>query len=485
MNVIISYLKDSKPEMRLLICLMLILVSYQFSFFGINKNVATVLDEFAESATNILNTTGYIQLYDVSKQVKILFTSPLVTLYNIEIMDIRTSGPLPSSQLAFSTSGDKATIQLIKGSNFGLKAKVSLKWKYVVGGMMIYQGSYTADLSTVSPSLVFTLTNNSNVFAGDIKFGFNLTNEIVSGFGAANMVKQVVNQMFFELLASPLVAELNRYNDIMMNAVIFNYFYRSILIGYVTDKKEPVYLKNYFAKFIILTFNNSNYITFDYDSAVYFAIRHEEYPIKGNFTPIDSYNNSISLYYGFKGLSDFLEQMTFRINAAGTVYPANQTKVLGFPITTRILSTYYPKLSEDFPVSENTIIITQMKGGKQGVYNNRFNWSFVLESNPKKEVFNIENLQWSTDLDVAFDKKTGQTVNIALSKFRFTKLEMKSPKMPKYMENQFMSLLQPLSRSESSSFSFPMHVVDEKMKWAFVDQKVSEEGDLTLYFKRN
>jgi hypothetical protein len=471
--------------MKFILCILLILSvsGLEYTFFGINKAVPTILDEFALSATNILSTIGYIQLYDVSDHAKIFFTDPLVTLSSIEILNITATGPITASQLAYVLNGAQGSIQLNKNSPFGLKAKVALKWKYVVAEMMVYQGMYTADLSTQNPSMVFSFVNNSNFFLGNIDFGYTLSNSAVTGFGALTMVKNAVEAIFNKFLVKPLNVEMNRYNDVIMNAIIYNSYYRSILFGYLPKDKEPVYIKNVFNKFYLVS---QNYLSFAFNSSIYFALAHLEFPLSSPFQPVDTLDKNISLYFGADGMKQMLYNIGNYVSPNATLTPDMQTAILGFPLTTGILSQYYPKLAEQYPTSEKIVIRTYLKKyKKQGVYEASYWSEMALNSDPKTVLFHVESLKWTSKFEFKTNETNHYILISYLDQFRFTKIDITNPKLPAYISSQLMALLQPIAHYPNYNASIPLYIVDkDTMNWAYVDFATSATGDATIYFNK-
>lgn len=454
----------------------------QYNFFGVTKSAATILREFADSVTYILNTTGYIQCYDVTKVVKIFFTSPTVTLSNIEVMGIKVTSPLAASQLVYSANNDKASIVLNSTStSFGLKAKISLKWTYTVLNWMIYRGGYTADLDAVSPTILFSFLNNSPTSTGKIGFSWKLSNAQVSGFGAVDMVKTVIGDMFNQLLAPVLNDELNRYNDIIVSSFIYNYFYRSIPIPSYAINKEPTFLKNVFSKFILINKNSSNFLSFAYNSSIYYAIEHTEVPIIVPFTPNDDLNKPISIYIGVDGFKQIPNQVHAKGISNYTWTSDNLTKVFGYPVNIGVLSRYIPKLAEDYSSTEKLGLRFAWKSNKKGSYSSDWKFVFYLERDPKTIVLDIENLSWcsTSKIDMKPEDNTNKTVNFKLSGFNFQNIAVKSPKMPKYQQMQLQNLLQPISRF-NLEWAYPLKVVGDNMNWVF--SGIDNSGDATLYY---
>lgn len=471
--------------MKFLLCLLFIFSVFgaEYGFFGITKPAATILGEFAHAVTHILNTTGYIQCYDVTKVVKIFFTSPTVTLSNIEIMGIKVTNPLTASQLLYSVNGADASIKL-NSASLGLKAKISLRWTYTVLNWMIYRGGFTADLDAGSPSLLFTFKNNTAISAGKILFSWVLSNAQVTGFGAVDMVKTVIGDMFRDSLAPVLNEELNRYNDIIVSSFIYSYFYRSIPLPIMNPSKEPVYLRNVFNKFIFLSKNTSNFLSFAFNSSIYYAIQHVDVPINHPFQPIDELGNNTALYIGAEAIKQIPNQLNQNFNTTSIITSDNLTKILGYPVTIATLAKFYPKLTDDYASTEKLMLTCTLTKKKQGIFNTQFKCAFKLENNPKITIFDIERIQFTSQLDIVMkpEDKANKTINLKLSQFRYTELIMKTPKLPKYIEKQIETMLQPLATYAAKEYCFPIQIVGANMNWVFVNIQYNENGDATLYY---
>ena len=472
--------------MKFFLCLLLIFSVFgaEYGFFGITKPAATILREFAESVTYVMNTTGYIQCYDVTKVVPIFFTSPTVTLSNIEIMGIKVTKPLTAAQLLYSVNGADASIKL-NSASFGLKAKISLRWTYTVLNWMIYRGGFTADLDAESPTLLFSFKDNTAISTGKIGFTWRLSNAQVFGFGAVDMVKAVIGDMFKESLAPVLNDELNRYNDIIVSSFIYNYFYRNIPLPPLNPAKEPVYLRNVFSKFIFLSKNNSNYLSFAFNSSFYYAIQHVEVPINYPFKPNDELGNNTALYIGIEGIKQIPNQIYEQSKFNITLNSTNLIKIFGYPVTIGVLSKFYPKLTDDYSSDEKLIFTCNYTKNKKGILNVPFSCAFKLENNPSITIFDIEKIQLTTQLEILMkpEDSTKKTINVRMSQPRYTELRMKSPKLPKYIEKQIENLLQPISRSNGVERNIPIQIVGANMNWEFVNIVSTENGDATLYYR--
>ena len=448
------------------------------------KSSAAVLTEFAASLNRIVGAIGYIQCYDIADKKYIPPVTADVTLSNIEIKTLKISKALTPEQLNYTIQASTAVIQASsKGLTLAMEAGLSLKWTYKVMGATIYSGTYTAQLLTDRPALLFTLFNMTEKSTGALGFTWLLKGGEVKGFGASSYIKDQLEETLQAKLFRVLNEELNRYNDIIVNALIYNYFYRQIPLPFTQVFNDVVTLKNLFHHFYV----SPNYVTFHYLSSLYLAINHTEIALTPEFAPIDTHDSPISLYLGLDSMKQIFDLLVEKSPMKKFVItPEDQKKVLKYPLTVGVLSSFYPRFSEEYEPSSliniNCALKPRLPSATKSLI---YSCQFVLVKDPNAVLLDLSELVYTMDIAMAHNPAdtANKTVMVKQTNPRFTKLAIRSPLIPHYLQVQLLSFLQPLSKVGGTEFSFSFPIVGPQSNWVSLGVMYNDYGDATFNYR--
>jgi hypothetical protein len=459
-------------------------VGVKLGTFGMRKSAATVLKEFAGAVNRILGAIGYIQFYDITDKKPIAPVTADVTLSNIEIMGLKISKEATPDQLNYTLQAASAVIQpSIKGLILAMEGKLSFKWSYKVMGATIYSGDYSARLGTERPALTFTLQNASDKSTGSVGFSWLLIGGEVKGFGASSYIQGQLEEIVKAKLFRVVNEELNRYNDIIVSSMVYNYFYRLIPLPFDKMFNEPVYLKNVFAMFNV----GPTDLTFLFQSALYFAIQHVEIALKGLADANDDATSPISLYLGMDSMKQIFDVLMDKSPMKSFVItPEDQQKLLGHSLTVGVLSSFYPRFSEEYEAGSLINIKCAMKpSALSGTKSVAYACQFVLQSDPNVILIDLSELVYTTNVNMVMNEadKTNKTVMVKHSSPRFTKMAVRSPLLPQYLQVQFLRFMQPLALFGGKEFGFSFPIVGPQSNWVFVGLLENSNGDATLTYR--
>jgi len=455
-----------------------------YNAIGVAKESSVILSEFSESVNKIIGSVGYIQFYDVSEQLNMIFAKPLVTLSGIEMIGLKVKTPLKADQLTYTATATNAVIKVGANPTFALEAEMSLKWSYKVAGAVIYHGTYKAKLQTEKPQLTFNFLDASSKVTADIIFGWKLSSPVITGFGSHEYLAGVISQVIANKLYPVFHEELNRYNDIIVSSMIYNYYYRAIPLPIENDLKEQLIMKNVFKNFYLLNIESKDYLGFAFTSSVYYPIQHMDQPFNGSFVPVESAKGSIMVYLGSAQVEEVFDIMvkTYAMKTF-VLTPKDQKKLMGYEITIGTLTQFHPKLAEDFESNElvDLSFTAHDLAGSPKKY--EFGCKFLLHKNPSQVLFDIEKLEWASNfyVNAKSEEPTNHDAGFGLNSFKFSSIQIRQPKLPVYVTKQFLSFLQPLANF-ASPMDFAIRVVGDHMDWQYVSSEHSATGDLTLYY---
>ena len=452
--------------------------------FGMAKSSSAVLNEFSASVNRIVGAVGYIQCYDITDKKPIAPVTADVTLSNIEISGLKIATEVTPEQLNFTTSGINVVIlPSTQGLKLALKAAITLSWSYKVMGATIYRGTYSAQLLTERPTLLFTLFGGKDTSAGLLGFGWILKNGVVTGFGATSYIQSQLEDIMKAKLFSVLNEELNRYNDIIVSAMVYNYFYRHIKLPFEQAFNETVTIKNVFTQF---NASPKNYLTFVYNSSLYFAIQHKELPLVGSFEPIEESISPISLYLSMDSMKQLGDVLMSKSPVRSFIIgPEDQKKFYEEPINVRNLASFYPKFTDEYEArAEIDINCTVKNTMLSATKSTSYACKFVLHSDPKTVLIDISALEWTTNISIGISKTdlNNRTVAITQDRPRFSSITIQSPAMPRYVQAQFLSYLQPLSAFAGKEFILPFPFVNPQLSWKYNRTSRTPNGDATFSY---
>ena len=453
--------------------------------FGITKPSSVVVKELAEAVNRILGNVGYIQFYDVVKKVDVFPIHPEVTLSGIEMSGVNFTTKLDPAQLAYTVDGATA---FIKGNalSWAVSADLSMKWSYKVGGAVIYRGTYTAKLKTSGPLIEFNFTDGTTKTGGKINFNWILENPSVKGFGAYEMVIGHINGLLKELLFPRFNEEMNRYNDVIVASIVYNQHYRDLQIPLPDTFKDKASIKNTLSKIILLHAAGTEHMTFVFSSAIYFAIEHKEYPFDGSFEIAeDLTSDKIVLYFGINQMSQLFEKVkSALVPKAFVITPEIQENLLHYKLNIAWLSTFYPKLSEEYNPDELIELACSAVDTAEATKEYTFNCRFVLSKDHSTVVFDIATLKWELSFSLAptTNDPTNKGLKFALKGNKFTNIAISKPLVPIYVAKQLMSMMQPLAKYEEYSKSFTVQIVGKDSNWNFDNAAYNDKGDLTISY---
>ncbi len=464
----------------LAVCGLALIAASEYNAFGITKSAAVLSGELAESINKIIGSIGYIQFYDVSEHIKIFPVSPEVTLSSIEMSNLKIATPVTAAQLAYTATDAAATIKGT-GLTFGMTADLSLKWTYKVGGAVIYRGTYTAKLKTEKPEIEFSFTHNSDKSTGKIGFGWLLVDPSIKGFGAYGVVLDSINKIIQSKLYPVFGEELNRYNDIIVSAMVYSYYYRSIPLVMPKDFTDKLSIKNVLKKFLV----HQTHLSFAFTSSLYYAIQHVEVPFNGTFEPTDDFSKNITLYFGAKQIDELFELVRKAFSTKSFVIPPEkQQELFGYEVTVGSLAAFHSKLAEEYNPDEHMDFMCDILD-LPAAYAKKFTLKckFVLHKDPATVVLDIEKLEWASSLlMVPQNEQPNKYMNIRLGAFRFADIKIKEPVVPAYVAKQILMFLQPLAKFAENGSGYPVQIVGNDMKWAFESAVQNEAGDATFSF---
>jgi len=475
--------------MKFISCIIFLLelsfvLGIEFNAFGLTKSSDILKVELAEAVNKIIGSIGYIQFYDVSEQIHVFPINPIVTLSNIEMSGLKFVNHLDASQIEYTATESAATIKG-KALTISMDAKFSCKWTYKIGGSTMYSGTYTATLGTEKPEIEFMFVNDKPTSVGKIGFGWKITASEVKGFGAFAMVKNTVNDIVKNKLFSIFNTEINRYNDIVVNSMIYNYFFRNMPLLVPTKMTDKLSLKNVFTKFLVSNDEKHDSLHFVYNSSIYYAIGHYEVPFNGSFD--SSYTKSgITMHLGVRQLDDLFELL--RKNASEThfvIKPEDQVKLFGYALSVNSLVPFYPRLGEEYDPELTIDFSCDMMDSLSYHKKYMVDCKFVLHDDPNEVLFVIEGLEWGCNRKLEPIQDTEKTwLEMKLTDFRFENLKVKNPIMPTYVQKQLLSFLQPMAKFPENSM-YPVPLLGNGLTWKLEESKTNDNGDIAIIFSKH
>lgn len=467
--------------MKFVVCILAICcfgISYgvQYNTFGMRKSVKVVLKEFAESFNKIIGSIGYIQFYDVSKPVNIMPITADLTLSSIEMSNLKIAKPLADKDLTYAYADAKATIKTAAKLDLALAADFNLKWSYKYDGSVVYSGTYSAKLATTAASATFELMNETPQSTGKITFTWGINSPIIKGFGANDQMLTHIKDLIIEKLYPVFQEELNRFNDIIVSSMVYNYFFRKIPIGLTTPQKDEVSIKNVHKKFVL----SDEYVSFVYNSTLYFSIQHVDMPLDFPFTPAEDASD-MALFFGY-GASSSIYDMVVKVSPQVHIEidAAKQTELLGYPITVAKLAEFYPKLAEDYEPNSKTLITCDLLASMGDAKTYNFKCYITLADSRSDILFDITNLKWASNMAVT--STDGKNMVWGLSKFYYPEILIKSPRLNEATKATFLEFLQPLARYPEKSTDFTVGILGgTAINWAFKGTS-KDVSDLSIYY---
>lgn len=453
----------------------------EYSGLGISKVNSATMTEFKDSFNKVINNIGYIQFYDISEKISVFPVNPEIVLTNIEVSALKIVSPLLLADLTYTQKNNDLVTLSSSNTKFSLQANLTLKWYYKVGGSTIYRGLYSASLKSSKTSVAFTFINNSPSNTGLIGMGWNISSPAISGFGASELISTQIATILAKKLYPTFNEELNRFNDVIVSGMVYSSFYRNILLPVKGTLNEAVYLRNVFAKFLVL---QGSRLGFAFSSSIYYSIQHLNVPLVGTFVPNEADDKIISLYLGQSHLSSI-----FDAAVKGTAYanfvvkPEDQKAIFGFAINIAKLATFHPKLAEDFNVMDFVDFACKLKDTPSSDKKYKYACKFVLSKEPNTVVIDIDTLEWSSEF-TAKPMIAGDIakLDLAVTNFRFTDLKIKSPYMQPFATKQLLGFLQPLAKAPGKEIAIEFPITSSEMKWTYTDFSVNSNNDLSLHF---
>jgi len=467
--------------MKFVVCILAICclgLSYgtQYSTFGMRKSYQVVLKEFAESFNKIIGGIGYIQFYDVSKKVSIFPIAPELILSSIEMSNLKIVKPLAQKDLVYEFNSTKATIKTNAKIDLALGADFNLKWVYKYDGSVIYSGVYSAKLATTNVSVSFDLMNESPISSGKITLGWTISNPVIKGFGTNDLMITHINGLIIEKLYPIFQEELNRFNDIIVSSLVYNYFFRKIPIGIVTPQKDEVSIKNVHKKFLL----TKDYVSFVYTSSLYFSVQHIEAPLDFPFTPAELDSN-VTTFFGYNA-SSFIYDMVVKTSPFIhiEITEKDQEKLLGYPITIAKLAEFYPKLAEDYEPTKKADLICDLLGALGTDKTYLYKCVIQLAAAPRDILFDFKQVHWTADFSVS--SKDGKNMKWGMNNFRFPAFTLKSPRLNEATKAEFLDFLQPLARFPEGQNEFTVAILGSNINWSYKSTSPAENPDISIYY---
>lgn len=453
-----------------------------FSTFGMRKSSDVFLSEFAEKVNSVLGTIGYLQCYDVSEKISIFPVNPVITLSNIEIAELKTLTGVAKEQLEFTSDKVDGLVKA-KGSKLVLNATINLKWTYAVGGAIIYRGKFAGHLRGNNSDIAFKLLGGKPDFTGSIAFTWKVSNHKIEGFGATEFIAEQIESIIASKLYPVLHEEMNRYNDIIVASLVYNSFYRNLPIPIKTPLNEDVSMKNVFKKF---NFAKEGYITFVYDSSIYYAIQHIEVPFNGSFDASDASDEPISLFFGLASMEEVLNRIVevspFK---SFTITPEVQKEFFGYEITIGLLGMFFNDLPTRYSSMQKTDFKCDMKTNvpsSQKTFS--YTCYFTFPGKPSEIFVHLSNVDWKADFSISVlpSDPNKKTLKCGLTNFKFANIIAFEPPLPDYLREQLLTFLQPLAKYPGESLYFEVPAVGPKMNWEFSNNVMGKE-EAYIYYK--
>jgi hypothetical protein len=449
---------------------------------AIRKPAMLLFEQLAANTNRILGSIRYLQLYDVTDQKSLSLLTATVTLYEIEFKSLVVKTPaLPSKLTIARVPNATLTISSAAGFELALEAQVSLKWKYHASIFDVYKGSATGVLKTSSPSLEFVFMHGKPDYKSKINFAFTLENVVTTGFGASSLVAKHIGEMFTAKMVPVLNEEVNRYNDLIVDSIVFEGFYR-VMKPPVNVSKDLV-LRNNLAKFYVGDVADTLDIAFS--SNVYDPLKHEQSVIDAPFTPAynASLSKSIAVTVGFEAMRKFLDGMKKGSILTDYEFNPEQLKELfGYSLNVRMLSNFYPPLLDRFDpeaLVSLTCTIPKLPGMPTTF---TYVCSFLMNAT-RLPIMKIKSLKLGAEFKVKVNPEdaNNRSVAIGMQDFQYTDIDL-DIRLSKALKFEFLSFLQPMAQWLGKLQTVTLDVVGPDNKWAYLGSFNTTGNFTTLYY---
>lgn len=447
---------------------------------SLKKPAYLMLSEVAAQTNRILDSIRYLQLYDVVEQKAIFPVTATVTLYDIEFKNLAVTKKADLNKLKFNITNGKFIINDAPGFDLAIGAQVSLKWKYHISMFDVYKGSATAVLKSSAPKLEFTFEDGTPNWTGKLSFGFALDTVVSTGFGASKLVNNHIIEMFNAKMVSTLNEEVNRYNDLIVDFLKFEGFYRNMKAP--VEISKDLVLQNSFAKFYVCNITNS--LGFIFSSAVYDPLKHEKVSIDAEFTPACDPNltKEISVIIGSKAMRHLVDAMQKgTIMTEYELTPDNFTTLFGYPLNVRMLSNFYPPLLDRFS-PELTVNLSCATPKVPGVPSD-FIYSCIFRSSADgAQIMKIPKLVLQTEFKVLPNgtEATTKTIGVGMQDFHYTDITLEVF-LNKPLKKEFLAFLQPMALWLQRASVMTFDIVGKEMTWKYLRANVTSNYTALIY----